>query len=83
MMQVHPPDIIAQAADFPNRDNYAVFKGPDPLDLPEFEEMAKSLWGHLEDELASLQEVRLATLIVNSGLQDLHSSIHSERLSEA
>lgn len=55
--QVHPPSLVAQAAGFPDRDNYAVFLGPDPLDLPEFREMALSLWGHLEDELQSVREV--------------------------
>ena len=52
-----PPDLVAQAADFPDRDSYVVFPGLDPLQLPEFCSMALSLWPLLEQTLAELEEV--------------------------
>lgn len=62
-MQLHyqkltPPDLVAQAADFPCKDAYNLQSTLlDPFELKDFQKMAQSLWPELDEMLDKLNEV--------------------------
>ena len=56
-MQIPAPDVVAQAAGHLSRNAYYSYMTLDPLERPEFREMALMLFPHLEEQLAELKEV--------------------------
>ena len=62
-MQIAPPDVVSQAAGHLLRNAYMTL---DPLERPEFKEMALMLFPHLDEQLEQLKEVHLPNCIYGS-----------------
>jgi len=56
-LQVHHPDLVAQAAGHLSRDEYSGHLGIDPEDREEFREMSNLLWSWLQSQIAQLHQV--------------------------
>lgn len=56
-VQVHPPDLVAQAAGHLERDNYVSDLGLNPEYKEEFKEMVSLLWTTLQSQVEQIRQV--------------------------
>ena len=59
IFHVHHPDLVAQAAGYLDREDYAPNLGLDPDEIDEFKDMSNLLWAWLPSQVEQLRQVSI------------------------